>query len=448
MTEDIAKVVTIGELFAQKNGKLKIPDYQRSYKWSQKHVSQLLDDLKFHMQEGLEHYRVGTVVLHKDNEDKDDEALHIVDGQQRTVTLCLILHALGLTSEDYNPLMRGELNTYLLENSISQRNIQNNYAVIIQQLETIDDKSALKDFILKKCEVVQVVLEDLSEAFQFFDSQNARGKSLEPYDLLKAFHLREMGDETKDKKACVEQWESAIQKGELKPLFNEYLYRIRKWSRGHSAFYFTKDDVGLFKGVSLNNKNKHDYPYTQTMRATNYLVEQYQANPFMSLQAYPFMSLQAYPFQIDQVMINGKRFFEYVEHYRQQLDMLKNKKHEIFETISSYDGRYRTGDGYTRNLFQAALLYYVDKFGESHLDEAIRTAFFWAYSIRLENAAVRLATMDNKAREEQGMFRVVSHAVHPREMLNFPFHKATTNSASKVEEIAMLFGIDKQGEDK
>lgn len=33
---------------------------------------------------------------------------------------------------------------------------------------------------------------DISEAFQFFDSQNARGKALYPHDLLKAYHLREM----------------------------------------------------------------------------------------------------------------------------------------------------------------------------------------------------------------------------------------------------------------
>ena len=37
--------------------------------------------------------------------------------------------------------------------------------------------------------MVEVVLQDISEAFQFFDSQNARGKDLEPHDLLKAYHL-------------------------------------------------------------------------------------------------------------------------------------------------------------------------------------------------------------------------------------------------------------------
>ena len=31
---------------------------------------------------------------------------------------------------------------------------------------------------------------DISEAFQMFDSQNGTGMPLEPYNLLKAFHLK------------------------------------------------------------------------------------------------------------------------------------------------------------------------------------------------------------------------------------------------------------------
>ena len=37
--------------------------------------------------------------------------------------------------------------------------------------------------------------ERLAEAFQLFDSQNNRGKSLEPHDLLKAYHLRQQDSE-------------------------------------------------------------------------------------------------------------------------------------------------------------------------------------------------------------------------------------------------------------
>jgi len=436
----IAKIEVVKGLFEKP---LKIPDYQRPYKWSQKHALQLVDDLIFHQDKGR--YRIGTVVLHEDN-----DGLNIVDGQQRVVTLCLILHALGETK--VNPLLKEPeqedkevFNTQLMESSISRKTIQNNYAAIKQRLVGLSDneKERLKDFILNNCEIVKVVLEDLSEAFQFFDSQNARGKSLEPYDLLKAFHLREMDSTQEDeKKACVVKWEAAIQSGELKPLFNEYLYRIREWVRGNSAFYFTKENVDIFKGVSFQGEGEKDYPYVQTLKLTDKYINQLFMN-----------SIKTYPFQIDQVMINGKRFFEYVEYYRKQLHSLKNTEHEVFKIINNYTGMNRTGDAYTRNLFQASLLYYVDKFGDEYLDQAVNTAFFWAYSIRLENTAVRLATMDNKGREHQSMFRVVAHAVHPKEVLSFPFHKANNGTvfktdgkwkATKVDRIIAKFGINKK----
>lgn len=56
--------------------------------------------------------------------------------------------------------------------------------------------------------MVVFVLADLSEAFQFFDSQNARGRDLDPHDLLKAFHLREFAShEVELKAASVAHWE-------------------------------------------------------------------------------------------------------------------------------------------------------------------------------------------------------------------------------------------------
>ena len=71
-----------------------------------------------------------------------------------------------------------------------------------------DEKSIW--FFLEKCTLVEVVLDNISEAFQFFDSQNARGKDLEPHDLLKAFHLREMNNFSteEERKKAVEKWES------------------------------------------------------------------------------------------------------------------------------------------------------------------------------------------------------------------------------------------------
>ncbi|WP_257877474.1 DUF262 domain-containing protein [Vibrio parahaemolyticus] len=79
---------TIAQLLEHK---LTIPEYQRPYKWQPKHVNQLIDDIFNHRAKPC--YRLGTVVLHQDKgseSEKKDDALNIVDGQQRLLTLTLL----------------------------------------------------------------------------------------------------------------------------------------------------------------------------------------------------------------------------------------------------------------------------------------------------------------------------------------------------------------------
>ena len=169
MSEEKAKILKIDDVLKLN---LRIPDYQRPYKWTIKHVQQLLDDLLTHFRNQEQVYRIGTVVIHKDGKYFD-----IVDGQQRLITLSLLLHSLG---SEKNLLNRP------LTHSISKNNVINNYEFIKNY--SISDTKAFKKYLLEICEMVYVELDDLDEAFQFFDSQNARGKPLESYDLLKAYH--------------------------------------------------------------------------------------------------------------------------------------------------------------------------------------------------------------------------------------------------------------------
>ncbi|HHE9002765.1 TPA: DUF262 domain-containing protein, partial [Haemophilus influenzae] len=95
--EEKAKVVKLKEILGKD---LSIPGYQRPYKWTIKHVQQLLDDLLTHFRNQEQVYRIGTVVIHKDGKNFD-----IVDGQQRLITLSLLLHSLG----DKNNLLEQHL---------------------------------------------------------------------------------------------------------------------------------------------------------------------------------------------------------------------------------------------------------------------------------------------------------------------------------------------------
>ena len=182
------EILTIGEFLQNKN--LSIPQFQRPYKWTVRNVIQLLDDIQRF--KGNTPYRIGTIVIHKDNED-----FKIVDGQQRTITFLLIIKSIFANKEISNDNLKKLLgnikaNAFIpkFQNEKSKKNIQDNYREIERRIVNTDEDFI--DFFLNKCEITHFVIDDISEAFQFFDSQNARGRDLEPHDLLKAFHLREL----------------------------------------------------------------------------------------------------------------------------------------------------------------------------------------------------------------------------------------------------------------
>jgi uncharacterized protein with ParB-like and HNH nuclease domain len=241
--EPSSDIISVYKLLA--DPALDIPKYQRPYKWTGKNISQLFVDIAVHKDKSA--YRLGTIVLHHDGETKN-----IVDGQQRTVSLLLAARALIQRNKE-KELQRRDLQDKLLHleknmvnpsftSEISQKNIHGNYLEVTRIVSRPDFTEAHIDFFLNKCEVVIVALNDVSEAFQFFDSQFARGRDLEPHDLLKAYHLREFSLRDEPLKAAtVARWESSDTK-ELVTLFSQYLYRIRNWSKGVSARYFGKDD--------------------------------------------------------------------------------------------------------------------------------------------------------------------------------------------------------------
>ena len=69
-------------------------------------------------------------------------------------------------------------------------------------------KKQFKNAFSTILEVVVICVNRVSEAFQLFDSQNTRGKNLDPHDLLKAYHLREMKDYPYEMEHAVKKWES------------------------------------------------------------------------------------------------------------------------------------------------------------------------------------------------------------------------------------------------
>lgn len=437
---------------------LHIPNYQRPYKWTADNLQALLTDLRNYRDKSA--YRLGTVVFHHNSEHLD-----IVDGQQRTLTLMLLVKAIAEHMQEHKDLIqRKDLSEQIAElvtnidaflstqpdsphSGITHTNLYQNYQAAKRAVAQPEFGEADIAFLLHKCQVVTFVLNDISEAFQFFDSQNSRGRDLNPHDLLKAYHLREFPEHEAALKAeAVKDWESQ-KSHELARVFAHYLYRIRHWVNNQQAHYFSKDDIGLFKGVNLYQAAH--YPYTQALRIQHEQVDNYNNHFQRKLD----QNTLAFPFQLDQIVINGRRFFEMIAHYQTLINSLtgealtkqssiplSDRAQQILNALNSYGARHRTGDRYIRMLFDCALLYYFDKFGKEQLSEAIEKFFIWAYSCRLTSHAVYIETMDNHARNSK-LFKLIQSAISPKQVLALPLKTLTPADlkASKMGDLVKLF---------
>ena len=404
----------VGELLKEED--LRIPSYQRPYKWNRKHIRNLFYDLRDAM--GKKEYQIGSVILHE-----NDGHLDIVDGQQRLISISLFLHLLD-DLENYkgaNQLLSaaefGEISCY---HASENYNEWKNLTQLVGENEAKD----ICNFLLENCAISVITMpqERLSEAFQLFDSQNNRGKSLEPHDLLKAYHLRKQDSEDE---RIVEKWEQFVEDKELslKELFDKHLFRMRRWSRGEtgltnkrygSYLRFTEDFIDDFKGVDLNQ----NFPYLELYR-----------------------HIENLPMSITMPIIDGSKFFEYIESAHETIknhkDFLNeqlgifNESEEEGQNLAYPEGMlniYNSSKGrYLKcyNLFLNICSLFAERFGKDELSkEIVETLFIWSYYPRVKSKAIYDATVGNYAaggrfrqKEVQKLFQLLSHAVTPNDFM-------------------------------
>lgn len=412
-----------------------IPPYQRPYKWTTKHVNQLISDLlTFSTQR---HYRLGTLVLHNNE---------IVDGQQRIITLALLIRVMcdvlkGEKIKAYAKIIE-KISTFSKQVSFSNRHTLHN---VVENVHTIERRMGsfdlpLFDFLLTRCEFVVVRLGSISEAFQFFDSQNARGKDLAPHDLLKAYHLREISSLTAEDSQNIDEWQNQST-ASLRGLFLT-LFRAKRWSHRKEARVFTKDHTDVFKGISLNDEKR--YPFYQKEIIAHQFTEMYNHDPVRMIDQHAI----SYPFNLNDQIVNGGRFFDMIRHYMKLHERIRRYRstlpegdvaQDILNLIATYDGAERTGDRYVSSMFYTLLLYYVDRFGEEELDKVVPQFFIWAYKLRLRLTSVRLASMDNHASSAESMFVHVCEARAPYDLININIEGESSVRCSRCKEVKEKF---------
>ena len=117
-----AEIMSVGDLLSSD---LRIPSYQRPYRWTARNVSALLGDIDSAISEAVRQpgyrYRIGSVILHRTGA---EGSCDIVDGQQRILSLLLLM--LILDPGVSLPL----LERASFSDRETQRNLRANYELI------------------------------------------------------------------------------------------------------------------------------------------------------------------------------------------------------------------------------------------------------------------------------------------------------------------------------
>lgn len=363
--------------------KLTIPFYQRAYVWSEKMVKIMLEDIDEQRKEGKK-YLLGSLIIHidkidetkqNDNETKenDDEQqnnkrveFNIVDGQQRLTTLALILRYLQKSNNSAS-VEKDLLDDSEFNHNDSKIHISQNYRHIEESWfkSRKNIQSSIETYLKTNIEFVCVFTNSLDDAFIFFDSANAKGKRLEGYDLIKAFHLRALEDTCKDKIPHYTRFfeNLATRQDDLNILINLVLKPAREW---------------------INSKDKQDENIEETMRIYNEFCKEIPQR-FRKDEPYPAHNSLG----ILQNFMGGADFFEYLKtfdtHYKRMKDF------RLYAELNSL--KDKGGFDYALKLYLMSSLIYLDKFPNGKVDYMLRLIARAVFSVRVSNEILKRATV-------------------------------------------------------
>ena len=381
---------------------LRVPSYQRPYRWTTKNMADLLGDIDNAISEANKYvgfkYRIGSVILHENTE---ENCYDLVDGQQRMLSLVLLMLSLD-----------GDASCPLIEESAfahreTQRNIKANYEFVTDWIGYRTDarRRQARSSFDNTLEAVVIVVDRVEEAFQLFDSQNTRGRSLDPHDFLKAYHLRAMREAPYEMRHVVTRWEE-FPTNDVREIFARYLFPVLNWKMKEKTSAFTSKEIDAFKGVSSASG------YTYAARAR-------RAAPC---------------FQIGSPFIEGEDFFLMAEHY---LNLRRDMELEIeanaeFEKMWEWLNRKGVTAGFkhTKSLFWCVLLAYYDRFHNFDV-RAVRKLFTWAFMIRVDMQSLGFDTI-NKYAIGEGADQYTNKIPMFSEIARARYHADIANTVIKV----------------
>lgn len=303
---------TLKKLIVDKDFLFEVPNYQRSYVWTEKEIYQFLKDGFFclsrfvNTEDRFEHYAGQMIFRSLQKRHDGKERLEIIDGQQRLTTFMILVTAaidlikskgnnleiadkinqqyliLSFDSqyEDYEKRLRLSKRDLIFWNKLtdglfahkeeiileleSQKKIWSAYQLIKEYLETITDGMSgtdsvdkIKSYIealIESFRVVVLMTDNPGHEFALFQIVNDRGLPLTPGEMLKARTIELFSNQKMEDRrqrfvnAAEEIWEDILSDS------GETTVEYLKWS--YTAILGRKPES--FKRMTLNEQYEKD----------------------------------------------------------------------------------------------------------------------------------------------------------------------------------------------
>ena len=230
--------LTIRKLLTRDDAYYQIPDYQRPYKWTDKQLEKLWEDIS-EASKSQENYFLGPIITAAAEDDSttpktkkgNPDYKDVIDGQQRLTTLAILCCAVrekypNINSEDINDAIahgkdkrirflthkhaqtdfdtritdRGAIGKWekpkksALKTDEPKHKFVNSSLFFIKKLDELQEERAGKfiNFLFNKVEVIRIDCRSLTSAMKIFQVINSTGIDLTNSDLVKSLLLREV----------------------------------------------------------------------------------------------------------------------------------------------------------------------------------------------------------------------------------------------------------------
>ncbi|MCQ2660297.1 DUF262 domain-containing HNH endonuclease family protein [Helicobacter pylori] len=193
-------------------GVFEIPSYQRGYAWQERQLKDFWNDLEHVSKLGDKFHYMHSLTLRELENELEDSAFEIIDGQQRLATSLILLGLLAKTTQNKDPkyslinlepvlsykyyglneafraIMEEEKDLKAFQTSFYAKNLIDAYAFFKEKISDtpVGTLEKMFDALIKKMLFSVVELNDNRiDPFSSFETINNRGKDLSTLELLK-----------------------------------------------------------------------------------------------------------------------------------------------------------------------------------------------------------------------------------------------------------------------